>query len=608
MHPYIQTLLRGIALEEKEQQERFRLDQQHSLRQLKAEGLALHPIRIVNKYFGYADYPEFRFRLPYPADTQSFRDGMAIELFSEGEEPVKGVLLSLEGMTGECRLFAPDYPDWLEDGSAGLKLAPDTRTTEIMRESLETLEKTRAWRLFQAIHEDHPYPAQGVPANDPVTHWYNPSLDESQQEAVRRICANEDTCIIHGPPGTGKTTTLVEATRQLVARGKRVLVSAPSNTATDHLCLGLVAAGVRVLRVGNAVKVAEALQAHTPEGRLKEHASQKEIKALRKRAEEFRRMALKYKRNFGKDEREQRKLLFQEVKSIRNEIRKLRQYEEEKLFREAQVIAATPIGLHDAGLRNWEADTLIIDEAGQCLEPLAWTIIPLAEKLVLAGDPFQLPPTVLSRDAVKNGLDRSILEIAMDRIPAVSLLQTQYRMRAVIAGFSNAWFYQNQLRTAASLSNRDVHLYFVDTAGTGMEEKAGPDGSSLQNEGELGLVEKLLAHYPLDRAQTALISPYAAQVSAARSAMPASMTVRTIDSFQGQEARHIIVSLVRSNDEGVIGFLNDYRRMNVAMTRAQETLVVIGDSATIGRDPFYEAFLAYVEAHGQYVSAWEFMD
>ena len=212
-------------------------------------------------------------------------------------------------------------------------------------------------------------------------------------------------------------------------------MSAPSNTAVDNIAKGLIQQNIRLLRVGNASKTDEAIFAHTPEGRLANSKQQKEIKQLKQRAEEFRRMALKYKRSFGKAEREQRQLLFKEVKNLRSEIKKLQAYNEEKLFEEAQVIAGTPIGIYDAGINHLQFATLVLDEAGQCIEPLAWCIFPLADKIVLAGDHWQLPPTVLSMEATKLGLNISILETAIQHTAIIHLLNTQYRMKESIAGF-----------------------------------------------------------------------------------------------------------------------------------------------------------------------------
>ena len=436
--------------------------------------------------------------------------------------------------------------------------------------------------------------------------YRNRQLNESQQAAVNAITENEQLTIVHGPPGTGKTTTLVEGIIQLIANGEKILVSAPSNTAVDHIAKELIRQGVKVLRVGNASKVDETIFAHTPEGRLANSKEQKEIKQLKIRAEEFRRMALKYKRSFGKAEREQKALLFKEVKTIRSDIKKLQAYNEEKLFAEAEVIAGTPIGLYDASLRKFTFQTLVMDEAGQCIEPLAWCVFPLAEKIVLAGDHWQLPPTVLSFEAAKKGLKSSILEVATESPFPIFLLNIQYRMREAIAGFSSEYFYNSLLQTAVHLFNTGTHITFIDTAGSGYNETAGKDGSSLQNEGELNIAHQLIESESLEPEKTAFISPYSGQVTAAKEMLPAGMRISTIDSFQGQEKETIIVSLVRSNEDGDIGFLKDYRRMNVAMTRAKEQLFVIGDSATIGADSFYNAFLSYVEKVGSYRTVWEF--
>ena len=491
MHPDIQRLLKCIELEEKEQVQRYRLDQQHTLKTLKAEGLALHPIIVTRKSFGYAEYPEISFRLAFPPETNLFRDGAAIECFIAGEEPVKGVLINLDGVNGEFRLFAPDYPDWIEDDGVGIKLTPDTRTTEIMKKVLNGLELNKPlFKLFEQLHDNKattidPAPTQNIPVN-----FRNQELNQSQQQAVQAILQNEQLTIVHGPPGTGKTTTLIEAIIQLIRKNEKVLVAAPSNTAVDNIAKGLIQQGVKLLRVGNASKADETIFSHTPEGRLADSKLQKEIKQLKIRAEEFRKMALKYKRSFGKAEREQRQLLFKEVKNIRNEIKKIQAYNEEKLFEEAEVIAGTPIGIFDAGVDHLHFPTLVLDEAGQCIEPLAWCIFPFADKIVLAGDHWQLPPTVLSNEAVKLGFDDSILAIAIKDTNNIHLLNTQYRMKQVIAGFSSSYFYNNQLLSPSHLQNTGTHITFIDTAGSGFSEVHGPDGVSLQNVGELEIAKK----------------------------------------------------------------------------------------------------------------------
>ncbi len=286
MHPHVQLLLQCINLEEKEQVQRYSLDQQHTLKQLKAEGLALHPIIVTKKNFGYADYPEISFKLSFPPEAHLFKDGAAIECFIAGEDPVKGVLISLEGKNGEFRLFTPDFPDWIEDDGAGIKLAPDTRTTSIMKKVLNELENNKPlFKLFEQLHSDATTRANssqspgGLSSNS--LHFRNQQLNESQQQAVAAITQNEEISIVHGPPGTGKTTTLIEAILQLIKAGEKVLVSAPSNTAVDNIAKGLIQQGVNLLRVGNASKVDETIFSHTPEGRLVNSRQQKEIKQLK---------------------------------------------------------------------------------------------------------------------------------------------------------------------------------------------------------------------------------------------------------------------------------------------------------------------------------------
>ncbi len=591
-------LLRALDAEEKEQGMRYRED----------EGLRLKGLQIQRKTIGYLDYPELSFRLPFPAETTVFRDGTAIELRYQTEEPVKGMLLEFDGRQGSCRLYAPDFPEWIEERGLQLVPSPDTRTTGILKDAIRAIpEDRRLSLLFRSLHGE-PMPALQEINKTSVRRYRNARLDPAQRVAVALMLDNPNLCIIHGPPGTGKTTTLTEGILQLIEQGHRILATAPGNAAVDHLCRSLIAAGVRVLRVGNTGKVAADIFPYTPEGRLSEGGMEKQIKELRIRAEEFRRMAMKYKRNFGKEEREQRNLLMKEVKSIRTEIRALQAYHEEKLFADAQVVAGTPVGLYDAGAGKLGCDTLVMDEAGQCMEPFGWLVIPMARRIVLAGDHWQLPPTVLSPTAARDGLSVSILERAATSGHPMTLLSVQYRMRRSIAGFSSDRFYEGKIETPEHLADRDIHVTFIDTAGSGTAEQPGEDGGSLRNEAELDIAVRLLRTEIADPSSVAFISPYAAQVAAARDVLPDTTRISTIDSFQGQEMQVVIVSLVRSNDEGVIGFLKDYRRMNVALTRAKESLFVIGDSATIGADPFYRAFLEYTERQGAYRSVWEFMD
>ena len=607
-HPHQQEMIALISLEMKEQEQRYKLDAQTSLKQLKAEGLVLHPITVTRKSFGYADYPEVAFKLPYNNETNNFKDSVAIECFIEGEESIKGILIGMDGKKGEFRLFAPDFPDWIEDKGVGIKIAPDHRTSETMIAGVKNIQQSPlVFDVFSKIHGELPF-TQALKITQKSYDFRNKSLNDSQQQAVKVMVENQELVVLHGPPGTGKTTTLIEGIVQLIQQGKRVLVAAPSNTAVDNIAKGLLINQVKLLRVGNTLKVDQAIFPFTPEGKMQDAKEQKEIKKLKIRAEELRRMSYQYKRNFGKDEREQRALLQKEVKSIRKEIRALRDYFDEKLYEQADVVVGTPIGLSDFLPKNALFDTLVLDEAGQAIEALAWVIFPFAKSWVLAGDPFQLPPTVLSNEAGKKGLSISILEHSFRYCQDVFFLNTQYRMRKSIADFSSEYFYHSALMTPENQLDVSQHVTFYDTAGTGFEEQTGQNGTSLMNEGEIDVILKLIEHEQLDYKKCAVISPYSGQVQLAKELLPTDTLISTIDSFQGQENEIIILSLVRSNSDAVIGFLKDYRRMNVALTRAKEQLFVIGDSSTIGQDEFYAAFLAYVEKVNGYKSAWELID
>jgi ATP-dependent RNA/DNA helicase IGHMBP2 len=602
--PYIDKLKKLVHFEFEEQKKRFQSMGSNDTKSLKNQGLILHPIQVTRKRFGFADYPEVEFKLLYNQDTNLFKSGVSIECYVEGEDSIRGVLLFVNGNHGEFRLFTSDFPEWLEDKGVGLKLAPDDKTKNIMLEGLDTLKHEKKYlSLLNKLYSNEIFGDKLV-LNSKIQ-FSNFSLNDSQQYAVQAMLEEQEVIVVHGPPGTGKTTTLVEGVLQLVKQGKRVAVTAPTNTAVDHISIELIKVGIDLLRVGNTVKMDDDVYKKSLEGRMINSNVAKEIKKLKIRAEELRKMAHQYKRNFGKAEREQRNLLLNEVKSYRKQIRDIQKYEEEKLLESVSVVVGTPVGLYDFQRKNNLFDILIIDEAGQLIEPLAWTIFPLANRVILAGDPFQLPPTILSKEAEKEGLGVSILERIYPLCESVFLLDVQYRMPPEIMQFSNSFFYQNKVKSFRSSLIDSICFY--DTAGTGFEEEMGEDGGSLMNKGEVQLVSNILKQIE-NESEVVVISPYSGQVKILIDSINTKVKISTIDSFQGQEADVIILSLVRSNDNGDIGFLKDYRRMNVALTRAKKQLFVIGDSVTLSSDSFYQQFLEYIEHIGGYRSAWEFMN
>ena len=426
-----------------------------------------------------------------------------------------------------------------------------------------------------------------------------------------------------------KTTTLVNAIQLLCEKENHVLVTAPSNAAVDLLAERLTIKGLDVVRIGNISRVDEKLISLTIEKRLSNHPESKNIKKVRIQAAQARREARKFKRSFGAKERNERKENYQESRDLEDWARMLEDRVINEILNSAQVIACTLVNATHRMLDNVKFRTVVIDEAAQALEPATWIPILRASKVVLAGDAFQLPPTVKSIEAKKNGFGISLLEKWINLGGSSSFLNIQYRMNKWIMGFSNQQFYENQLKAAASVAEWKLNILnnnpvvFIDTAGCGFEEAINEESRSRYNKGEFFILREYflqlaaaLSATETEMPSIGIISPYREQCQMIEeefngeenlAAYLPHVDINTIDAFQGQERDLILISLVRSNEKSEIGFLSDYRRMNVAMTRAKKQLVVIGDSATIGNDSFYGAFLDYVEKTGVYNSAWAYM-
>ena len=564
-----------------------------------------------------------------------FRFGIPAVFFGNHDpknDRVEGTIAHQSGNRLRITLKTDELPDWTRDGKLGVEVLFDDNSYEEMQSALK-----QAMAVAEGVATPTRELVQVLAGNKtPTFKEYEPEitlprLNESQQRAVHTILKANELAIVHGPPGTGKTTTLVQAIKVLVRRdNQKVLVVAPSNTAVDLLSEKLHLEGVNVLRVGNPARVTERLMSLTLDGKMSEHPQMKEAKRLKKQAQEFKNMAHKYKRSFGKSERDQRKLLFEEAHKIMKEVGNTEQYIIDDLMAKTQVVTATLVGSNHYTVREGKYQTVIIDEAGQALEPACWIPILKAQKVVLAGDHCQLPPTIKSEAAAKSGLSKTLLEKCVELHPqAVTLLEEQYRMNEQIMGYSSQVFYKNLLKAHASVAKRrlfddDKPLLFIDTAGCGFDEKI--EGTSATNPEEAGLLLKHLSQFmaewasktktPNEIPSVAIISPYKQQIQILneqlthiadlQSFLP-SIAINTVDSFQGQERDIVYISMTRSNAEGVIGFLSDIRRMNVAMTRARKKLVIVGDSATLAQLPFYADFITYAESIDAYQSAWEWM-
>ena len=449
------------------------------------------------------------------------------------------------------------------------------------------------------------------------------ALNPSQQEAVRFALSAEDVAILHGPPGTGKTTTLVEVIRSAVRMGQSVLAVAPSNIAVDNLLERLLAAGLEPIRLGNPARVLPELRAHTLDGLLENHPDMRLSRKLTREAYALRKHAARFTR--ARPEPGERQAQRREAKQMLADARQIEDQLVDRLIGSAMVICATATGLDGRLLGGRVFDWCVLDEASQGTEPVAWIPLQCARRLVLAGDPFQLPPTILSAEAIAGGLRVSLMERLMGQFgPTISRrLDVQYRMHQDIMAFSSAEFYEGSLVASptvrahllcdlsgiAAVDLTAIPVDFIDTAGASYDEEVEPEGESRFNPLEADLVAnkvRALLEAGLAPGDLAVISPYSAQVRLLREKIrQAEIEIDSVDGFQGREKEAVIVSLVRSNPECEIGFLEDVRRMNVALTRARRKLIVIGDSATIGRHPFYQRMLAYFDVIGAYHSVWE---
>ena len=427
--------------------------------------------------------------------------------------------------------------------------------------------------------------------------------------------------VIHGSPGTGKTTTLVDLVQELVKSEKKVMVCASSNNAVDVLALRLHAKGIKVLRVGNITKVHEAMTDMTVVEKTRNHPDWATIKKMRIQVDQLERQARQYKRNFTPENRNERKQLRLEAKEIKTWARELEQRISREIVDEAEVIATTLISASHPLIDDLKYKTAIIDEASQALEPECWNAILKADRVIFAGDHKQLPPTVKSEEAKKFGLEITMLDLLSEQPDCTHLLTVQYRMHQNILGFSNERFYQNQLQSSDTVKNRLLPgdhnaVIFIDTAGCSFDETVNPSQKSFKNEGEYFIIREYIEQKKelLLGASIGIISPYAEQVRYLTEVMSGEtvfsdleIELNTIDGFQGQEKDVMFISLVRSNDKGEIGFLKDERRLNVALTRARKKLIVIGDSATLGQHDVFIKFIEYVERCGGLDSAWNYM-
>ena len=493
-------------------------------------------------------------------------------------------------------------------GTLGMQLSLDETTYRTMFEALNDVAQARSGRLAELRDVICGMVEPGFRDIYPVRF---PWLNRSQEVAVNNMLCSRDVMIVHGPPGTGKTTTLVEAIAETLNREPQVLVCAQSNMAVDWICQKLVERGVRVLRIGNPTRVNDQMLGYCYERQYEAHPDYPELWSIRKAIRQLQGERRKHSMS----------------SSVQSRINRLRHRAEElevkinvELFDNARVVASTLVGSNSSLLTGRRFGTLFVDEAGQALEAATWIAVRKADRVVLAGDHLQLPPTIKCYDAERGGLGVTMMEMVVRRWQqAVTLLTTQYRMNRQIMQFSSDWFYGGSLKAADEVKVRgildfDTPMEWIDTSQMDFDEQVQGAGCSKVNVKEADFFVARLEEYVSriglerildERIDFGLISPYKAQVRYMRQIVKRSavlrqlrevLTVDTIDGFQGQERDVVFISLVRSNDDGSIGFLSDLRRMNVAITRARMKVVVIGNASTLCHHKFYAKLHAYIQS------------
>lgn len=493
--------------------------------------------------------------------------------------------------------------DLQRQDALGVQLFFDETSYRLMFEALDRVIRARSGRLAdlrdifytKAPASRYTFDAMRFP-------W----LNASQEKAVNEVLWAKDVAVVHGPPGTGKTTTLVEAIFETLRRESQVLVCAQSNMAVDWISEKLVDRGINVLRIGNPTRVNDKMLSFTYERRFEAHPDYPQLWSIRKAIRELR------------QQRKHADSWHQKMDRLKSRATELELRIRSSLFGEARVIASTLTGAANRVLEGEKYSTLFIDEAAQALEAACWIAIRKAGRVILAGDHCQLPPTVKSIMALKGGLGKTLMERIVENKPeTVTLLKMQYRMNEQIMKFSSEWFYHGMVESAPTVSHRgildyDTPMMWIDTAECdGKEEFVGENfGRINRAEAELTLqtlqqyLEKIGKQRILEESiDVGIISPYRAQVQLLRKELRKReffrpyrhlLTVNTVDGFQGQERDIILISLVRGNDGGDIGFLRDLRRMNVAITRARMKLIILGSSETMTSHPFYKKLYEYV--------------
>ena len=604
-----------LQLEYQVEKETFRRQtEQTGIERMVQRGDAWYPVRLGRSYYNSMNQLALEvYREGEPDTDHNFEYGRPVIFFVHNPDSSLHSLLASPSMVSyvdgnRMVIILPDSNQLLDlqrtDATLGVQLSFDETSYRCMFEALNRTinAKGRLAYLRDLFYSN----------TKPQTFTFPPQrfpyLNTTQEQAVNKVLRAKDVAIVHGPPGTGKTTTLVEAIRETLMREPQVLVCAQSNMAVDWISEKLVDRGIHVLRLGNPTRVNDKMLSFTYERRFESHPDYPQLWALRKTIRE-----LRSHRRHADDH------YHQKIDRLKSRATELEIRINSELFSEARVIACTLVGAAHRLLDGMKFGTLFIDEAAQALEAACWIPMRRVSRVVFAGDHCQLPPTVKSIAALKAGLGVTLMERIVATHPdVVTLLRMQYRMHEDIMRFSSDYFYNGQVEAAPevrfrSILDLDTPIEWHDMSDEDAAETVGPHSLSRVNKAEAEQTLNILQHYferigkqrLLDeRIDVGIISPYRAQVQLLRRLLMKReffkpfrrlISVNTVDGFQGQERDVIVISMVRSNDDGQIGFLRDLRRMNVAITRARMKLIIIGNTATLTRHPFYRQLWKYVD-------------
>lgn len=612
-----QLLKQELAYDRKTFEDNFKASIQHSYN----NSNCWFPIRVGNSYYNALN--QFVVEIEYAgkyaiSQDCEFEPGKSVSFFHKKNDKNNTVTILPETcfiqrfQNKMLQLSVPDpsFPILLnrmaEQGELGVLLSIDETTYQVMDQALNKVIEldTDKW-----VHLRDTLIGTLEPQFRELPHIELPTLNRSQQEAVQKIVEAREVAVVHGPPGTGKTTTLVEAIIETTRREPQVLVCAPSNAAIDWISTQLLQRGVRVLRVGNPLRINRPLQECTYEHLYASHPDYSELWGIRKLIRDIHQSTGNPKQKHNHLQRLHRRADELEAKI------------HEEILQNADVIASTLIGSANHVLDYRHFGTVFIDEATQALEAACWAAILKADRVIFAGDHQQLPPTIKCVEAARAGLDQTLMQKIVHSKPAVvTLLDTQYRMNRQIMQFSSNWFYEGKLKAAPEVANRtlapwDAPLVWVDTSNSNFSERTNASQSRM-NRDEAKLLVNILKDYVrqlaidpslYDNTTFGIISPYKAQISILRHLISKSHTlapirnriaVNTVDGFQGQERDVILLSMVRDNEQGSIGFLKDLRRMNVAITRAKMKLIVVGNCTTLSQTDFYSQLIEYFYYNG----------